>query len=328
MSRFPFPALLGAALMLNLAACSTGGPRSMARAAAPVAEVPDVAPQAMVFVARDGAPVAWDEVVTRARQADIVVLGEQHNDLLAHRVQTALVTAILAEEKAAVCLEMLERDEQPFVDAWLAGTIDQKSLVDITDSKDWGAPGQWNAFYQPTLDAAKAMGAPVIAANAPRRFTRLGRLEGFETLTALAPHYPGQFVVPGTIEESAYRERFLATMSHHGPAPAPKKKAKGEKEAPAHPMPALDLDALFRAQQVWDATMADSVIAAQQEHGKAVLLVGQFHTDHDGGLLLRMKAANPALTCLVISVQSVESGTLLAEDADRADIVVYRPARK
>lgn len=326
--RLLSPALLAALLILNLAACSTSGPKTLENTSALVAETPDVAPENLVFLARDGAPVAWDEVVNRARNADVVVLGEQHNDLLAHRFQTALVKDILTENKAAICLEMLERDEQPFVDAWLTGAIKGKSLVDITDSKDWGAPGQWNAFYQPTLDAAKTAGAPVVAANAPRRFTRLGRLEGFETLATLAPDYPGQFVVPGAVEETAYRERFMATMSHHGPAPESKKKDKAKNEAPAHPMPVLDLDALFRAQQVWDATMADSVIAAQQNHGKAVLLVGQFHTDHDGGLLLRMKAARPELNYLVISIQSVESEALLAEDTGRADIVVYRPTAK
>jgi len=53
--------------------------------------------------------------------------------------------------------------------------------------------------------------------------------------------------------------------------------------------------------------------------------VGQFHTDFQGGLLLRMKAAAPDLTYLTLSVQKASSRVLRDEDHDRADLVVYRP---
>jgi uncharacterized iron-regulated protein len=257
-------------------------------------------------------------LVERAAAADIVVVGEQHTDPVCHQFQTALVSALTARNPVAVCMEMFERDEQALVDGYLTGALSAKTLVSVTDSRDWGAKGKWNDFYQPIVDAAKAGGAPVVAANAPRRFPTLARSESFEALAAYGGAYPGQFVVPAPIDQADYKGRFMETMKHHhGPTPAGK-----EGEAPPA-MPADVLESFFRAQQVWDATMADSVVSAWRAHGKALLLVGQFHTDHQGGLLLRMQAAAPDARYLVISVQNTVATALRPEDADRADIVAF-----
>lgn len=307
-------------LLVVASGCATTGPHASFTAGD---TVPDVKPEQMIVLSTDNTPIAWERVVEQAVAADIVVLAEQHDDLLAHRYQAALTEALAARGPVAVCMEMFERDEQALLDAYLAGSISQKTLVDITESRDWGARGKWDEFYQPIVDAAKAKGAPVVAANAPRRFTRLGRLESFESLATFAESYPEQFVVPAPIEQSAYYERFKATMSQHSAPPA-----KGQK-GDAHAMPALteeQFEGIFRAQQVWDATMADSVVKAWRAHGKAMLMAGQFHTDHDGGLLLRLKAAAPEAEILTISLDKAESATLREGDEGRADLVVYRPA--
>lgn len=313
-------AILSLLLFVASGCATSGGPHgSLAAGEA----APALRPEQMVVLAADNTPVAWESVVEQAGTADIVVLAEQHDDLLAHRFQAALTEALAARGPVAVCMEMFERDEQALVDAYLAGGISQKTLVDITESRDWGAKGAWDEFYQPIIDTAKGAKSPVIAANAPRRFTRLGRLESFESLATFAEAYPEQFVVPAPIEQPAYYERFKATMSHHSAPPAKSGKAE------AHAMPALteeQFEGMFRAQQVWDATMADSVVRAWRKHGKAMLMVGQFHTDHDGGLLLRLKAAAPEAKILTISLDKAEFTTQREEDQGRADLVVYRPA--
>ncbi len=315
--------------LLLVAGCATTGHHSGTTQAEE--ETPSIAPQAMTLVTADNTTITWDALIEQAAAADVIILGEQHDDLLGHQFQTALVTALLEKQPVAVCLEMLERDEQAFVDAYLADTITQETLVDVTDSKDWGAKGKWDHFYQPTVDAAKSAKAPVIAANAPRRFTRLGRFEDFDGLAAFTEDYPNQFVVPTAIEQGDYAERFKDTMRHHSAPPTPAKK-KGKKKAPEMggmpPLTEEKLESFFRAQQVWDATMADSVVKAQATHGKAVLLIGQFHTDHNGGTLLRMKAAAPDLNYLTISLQRDSETTLREEDKDRADVVVFRPTQE
>lgn len=279
-----------------------------------------------IFDGTSGAATTWEDLALRASEADVLVLAEQHDDGPGHRLQAALANAILKQSKAALCMEMLERDEQPLVDAYLASEISADTLADLTESEDWGGKGQWPTFYQPLVDAAKDHGTALIAANAPRRLVRLARLEGFERLAALGTAFPGQYVQPEMIEQAAYAERFKDTMRQHTMPPPSNKKRKTS--SAATDMPAMSeekLEAMFRAQQVWDATMADSVVQAQREHGKAILVVGQFHTDFDGGLLLRMKAAAPELRILTISVQQEAADTLAESDKGRATYVVYRP---
>lgn len=310
--------------VLLLIVCFNSGCATVGKDAAAAARLADVPPRAMAIVGAEKGAASWDALLADARAADIIVLGEQHDDELTHRFQAAFTHELVGGAPVAICMEMFERDEQPFVDAYLADRISQKTLIDVTDARDWGGPA-WEKFYQPLVDTAKASKSPLIAANAPRRFTRLGRLVNFEMLAGFVDAYPGQFVTPAPIEESAYAERFKATMSHHG-APSGGKGAKGGAMA-GHEMTAAQIDGMFRAQQVWDATMADSVVSAWRAHGKAVLVVGQFHTDHDGGLLLRMKAAAPEAKILTISVDKAESTTLREEDKGRADFVVYRPVQ-
>jgi uncharacterized iron-regulated protein len=279
-------------------------------APAPAAELAPFDRAALTaFDGETGAPLDWAGMMAAAQAADVVVLAEQHTDAVGHAVQRAVVEALLAAGPAAICLEMLERDEQPLLDAYLAGTISKATFVRTTDSTDWAAKGTWNAWYQPVIDAAKTAGAPVIAANAPRRLASLSRLESFDVLTSLALGYPGQAVVPAPLAQEPYRARFDETMSAHGEG--------------VHALTPEMVEGMFRAQQVWDATMADSVVAAQAAHGKAVLLVGQFHADFEGGTVLRIRAANPDLKICVISVQTVAATALRAEDRGRAAVVVY-----
>lgn len=296
-------------VVLGLAGCATVGDGPH-HAPAPAADLAPFDRATMyAFDGETGTALDWAGLMAVAQAADVVVLAEQHTDAVGHALQRAVVEDLLAAGPAAVCLEMLERDEQPLLDAYLAGTISKATFVRTTDSTDWAAKGTWNAWYQPVIDAAKTANAPVIAANAPRRLASLSRLESFDVLTSLALAYPGQAVVPAPLAQEAYRARFDETMSAHGEG--------------VHALTPEMVEGMFRAQQVWDATMADSVVAAQAAHGKAVLLVGQFHADFEGGTVLRIRAANPDLKICVISVQAVAATALRAEDRRRAAVVVY-----
>ena len=64
------------------------------------------------------------------------------------------------------------------------------------------------------------------------------------------------------------------------------------------------IDDSFRAQLVWDATMADSIARVRpNRESKVVHLVGQFHSDFEGGLVQALRHQAPATRVLVISMQ-------------------------
>ncbi len=151
--------------------------------------------------------ISYQNFIEEIANADIIVVGEYHDNGLGHEIEAQIAKDIIAiEPKTSIALEMFERDEQPLVDLYLDGKISAKNLETLTDSSSWGNKNNsWEMWYQPIVDIAKdnhANGANLKAANAPRHFVKLARLEGFEVLEA----------------ESA--EQALAVIAHNAPCDA------------------------------------------------------------------------------------------------------------
>jgi uncharacterized iron-regulated protein len=196
--------------------------------------------------------------------------------------------------------------------------------------------GGWAKWYQPIVDAAKDKGASVVAANAPRRYVRLARTEGYERLYEIPRERREWFDLPrGRLPEN-YRQRFEEVMRE-----AAEEEAKQIAEAEAAPesapagkpqaghmgeMTPERLERGFRSQLVWDATMAESIArAVRGGAGKVIHLVGQFHCDFQGGTVqqtrARLRSSN--LRILVISLQRDDATSLREDDRGRADVVIY-----
>jgi len=301
----------------------------------PSAAVP-AAPERAFFDGRTGARLDWTAVGSTLAEADVILVGEQHDNVAGHRLEAELADALLRQTPdAAIALEMFERDEQSFVDAYLDGRIAAATLVTLTESENWGGgKNTWMDWYQPIVDhvkARRATGAALIAANAPRAYVKLARLESLAALEQLPASDRALFQVPDlAVDDRAYRDRFLATMQQHSaPAqagqPAPKKKSTAPAGTP--PAPKIDPAAFLRAQQVWDATMAGSVLLARARHPKVMLFVGEFHVGFSGGTLARVRHGAPGARIATISIlSSATPATFAAGDRDRADLVVYTRA--
>jgi uncharacterized iron-regulated protein len=169
---------------------------------------------------------------------------------------------------------------------------------------------------------------PLVAANAPRRYVRLARTDGFARLEGLTPEQRQLFVVPAALSEGEYRRRFFDIMgAMRGQSGSGKAAAEDDANAGAEANPDLNdpmILSFFRAQNVWDATMARSVAdLIGRNETPAFLVVGQFHTDFAGGTLDRLRELRPDADILTVSLQSVDAEALRDEDADRADVILY-----
>jgi len=305
--------LYAAMSMLSLALLALGGCSVFETETAPPTR--PVGPDWVIHNGQTGIIVGWDQLSAQALAADIILMGEQHNDAIGHQLQLKLAQALLAKQPdAAIAMEMFERNEQSFVDLYLDGDIQAETLIEITHSADWAGKGTWANFYQPIVDAAKAhreQGAAVIAANAPREYARLARLENYRALDlAAASHDPTPAKLPDeTVDDQAYRDRFIGMMIGH---------SHGENA------PQIDAEAYLRAQRVWDATMADSVLAAREAHAKVLLLIGDFHVANQGGTLQRIRHEAPEMRIVTISMIAKEDiNQWNPDDAGRADFVIY-----
>lgn len=323
--RFIRATVLGAALAWSAMVGACSGPHQAAttqKSASPALITGAPARAVPIVHGADGRPATWDELISAAAAADVVILGENHGHELGLSVAAAVWEDVLSRtphtDRAALAMEFIERDEQAHVDDYLTGIVDEAVFVKATRRTDSNYPPGHRAM----VEAAKAHNRPVIAANAPRVYVRLARTEGFEKLESLTSEQKRLFVVPRADQlpqpGSRYRDDFNTIM---GLDPTSATSPDPERVA--------TVNAMFRSQSVWDWTMADSVAqAAAAGNVPVVLVVGRFHSDFDGGLVQALRTMRPGVRIVTVSFADAapptpERGTIREEDRGRAEFVVY-----
>jgi len=274
-----------------------------------------------MFLGDTGEVISWSDVRRAILWADVIMVGEEHDDGVGHAVQRAVMEDVAERfDNVALSMEMLERDEQRVVDDFLEDIIDAEDFAKLTNSEKWAGEGSWENWYQPIIDVAKADGGRVIAANAPRRYVRLARSQGFERLRALPRERRELVEFPRGSLEGPYRDRFVALMSD-----MPDEDAA---DPHAHRMPSEAVLAMFRSQITWDATMAGSIDKAlRRGASKIVHLAGRFHIGYEGGTVTQFERRNRGARVLTIVMSKDDALELRDDDRGLADIVIYTGKR-
>lgn len=260
-------------------------------------------PPAQALFRGDGTPITPAQADMVLAEADFVILGENHGHTTTLAHNAARWKAVLAAKPAAVlAFEFFERDQQVYIDDYLAGLIEEpvfRQRARKTTESDYPAG------HREMLESAKAAKRPVIAANAPRAYVRKARTDGYDSLNSLTPEQRRLVRLPDSQPSDRYREDFGKVMDQK-------------------PDTAARVDAMFRSQCVWDWTMAESVARASAQGTPVVLVVGRFHSDHRGGLVQALEKLAPGKRIVTVtSVDSPATGTLAEDDKGRADIVEY-----
>jgi len=230
-----------------------------------------------IFDGHSAAAASFDDLLAAIDGADLVVLGELHQHPVGLPFDAKLFTASLQRHpNAALCLEFLTRDAQHILDAYTQGLIDWDALTEAMD----GIPGSTPEPHRPLIEAAMASGVPVIAANAPRLYTRAAKLKGFDALRALSDEQQRLFDIPSELPAGPYRDGFYRMMSGgHTEAAADQTDTGGEPFEPSQ-----SVKDKFRAQALWDGTMSASVARAYEAgHSPVFLVIGSYHCNNDGG---------------------------------------------
>lgn len=291
-------------LVIFAAGCSTPQKRAETKSAAPAAELQ---PRSEVSVFdREGRRAAWPAMLAGLKEADVVVIGETHGHPLGLAAAATVWEDLLQKRPNAVlAMEFFERDQQVALDDYLAGVTDEEAFREAARRSE----GNYPPGHRQMVEAAKAAGRPVIAANAPRRYVRMTTPAGYEKLTRLSEEQQRLFNPPARLAEGRYRDEFFGLMGGGGHGDG---------------MPEGMVEKMYYSQQLWDSTMAESVVnATLRGEGPVVLVVGRFHADFDGATVEFIERARPDLVVRTVSV--VDSGTEKIEDEDigRADYVFY-----
>jgi len=292
--------LLPAALAAQLVPASTA---SRARAQAPEAHY-------RAFDSK-GRPVKLEEVVAALERADVLFIGETHNDAVAHLLEAELLRR--ADESfgpssqkrrpVALSLEMFERDVQTVVDEYTGGLIQERHF--LASSRPWN---NYQTDYRPLVEYAREHHLPVIAANAPARYVSRVSGSGPDSLRELSPTARAWLPpLPFPQASEAYAAKFNqamggppggASQSTQPGGTLPSQQAAGQQANPhggAH---------LLEAQTLRDASMAYS-IADFLKHRRDALVVevnGTFHSEQRLGVPEQLLHYRPKARSVVVTI--------------------------
>ncbi|MBX3321546.1 MAG: ChaN family lipoprotein [Phycisphaeraceae bacterium] len=286
-----------------------GGCAGAKRTEADVVVAPLVPRESVRIFDRGGAPVDWDAMIAGVRDAGAIIIGETHGHAMG-LAAAADVWEAVASSSAALLLEFFERDQQVALDDYLSGVTDTDAFLKAAGRTSSNYP----AGHSRMVETARAVGAPVIAANAPRRYVRRTTAGGYENLVSLGSEQQRLFVVPDVLVTGKYRDDFFGLMGgmSHGPA--------GEGGG----MPAAMIEKMYRSQQMWDATMADSTARALMAGAQpALLVIGRFHSDFDGGTVEFLRHRVPDARIVTLSMVASSEVEIADDDRGRADFVFY-----
>ncbi len=240
-----------------------------------------------VFDSSQGQFSDFESMMAVVAKADVVFVGEQHDDPNTHRLEQAILEGLRRRRGDVILsLEMFERDVQSRLDEFRAGQLPEADF--LATARPWP---RYATDYKPMVDFAIAHQWPVVAANIPRPIaSEIGKL-GLEVLASKPDAERAWFASEWTCPDTdAYFARFKEAMGSH----------------PSEP----ELVRFYAAQCLKDETMAESIVSAWQWARAATpdtrpLVVhydGAFHSDFGQGTVARVQRRLPAARIAVISV--------------------------
>lgn len=231
------------------------------------------------------APATVDDIINSMDKADVIFFGEEHNDSTGHYLE-ALLFKKLTEKypgRSALSLEMFQTDCQIVLNEYLAGLIREKNL--ITEGR------AWNNYkdYRPMIEQAKQTHTPVIAANAPTRYTNMVTRGGLASLNQLSAQAKA-WLAPLPIDTATgpYYEKFVTIMGGHN---------------------AMGSMKIYQSQNVWDATMGYNIAQFLKVHKdfKVMQVNGGFHSEEKLGTAAQLKKYSPKVRIVNIAAYADDS---------------------
>lgn len=214
-------------------------------------------------------PIAAPELFARAAAAQVVLLGESHDDPDHHRWELQTVAALAAvHPKLVLGFEMFPRRVQAALDRWVAGKLSEAEFLEASDwSQVWGYDAD---FYLPLFEFARLNHVPMVALNVEHSFTRTVGAKGL----AAVPPDQREGVSEPAAPSAAYETRLFEAYARH-----PEKKSS----APARTDP--EFRHFVQAQLVWDRAMAQALAAAARDPDALVVgVMGRQHVAHGDGV--------------------------------------------
>jgi len=258
-----------------------------------------------------GQAVTLQAIVDSLEGADVLFVGETHDNAVAHLLEAEMLrrtderfgAASGRGRAVALSLEMFERDVQTVLDEYLAGLISERHF--LLSSRPWK---NYETDYRPLVEYARAHRLPVIAANAPARYVSRVSSQGPASLGALSKDVIKSWLppLPFPPASEAYAAKFNRFMTGGAPAaptptPTPAATPAVAQTVQANPHGSMHL---LEAQTLRDASMA-YLIAEFLKRGRDPLVVqvnGTFHSEERMGVPEQLSGYRPKTRAVVVTI--------------------------
>lgn len=243
-----------------------------------------------------GKKIKYGQMLKKTADKDIVLFGEEHNNPIAHWLQLRLTRDCSKQKPLVLGAEMIERDNQDELEAFLQGTLTAKQL-DST-ARLWS---NFKTDYAPLVNFARQNKIPFIGTNIPRRFASLVAKNGFEaldTLSDLEKTWIAPLPVKYDAELPGYKNMLTMMAGHGGPN-------------------------LPKAQAIKDATMAHFILQNLKPGTLFIHYHGSYHSENYEGILWHLLQEKPRLRYLTIATASQKSLSRLdTSNLEKADVIL------
>lgn len=275
MLRFPHPLQLTAALSLfaMTACCPAGKPLlGNPQNPYPLTSAPKVGE---IVHLPTGTVVSLAQMIAVAGDARVVYVGETHDNPASHRLELQTLQGLEERHpgKVALGMEMFVRSQQPALDLWVAGKLDEKSFLKEARWFD-----NWKmdfAYYRELLVFARDRHIPVIALNAEQSLVKAVR---DKPLSELSAEQKAQ--LPELDRDDPY-QRGMAQGIFGG-----------------HSHGNRNIEAFLRIQTLWDETMAESaaryLASPAGKERQLLVIAGGNHISYGFGIPRRVFRRLPA----------------------------------
>jgi uncharacterized iron-regulated protein len=249
-----------------------------------------------------GKEVTYKKMIRTFEDADILLLGELHDNPIAHWLRYEMVSDLFVSSNGqlAIAAEMFEADNQLILDEYMNNLITERVFED--EAKLWK---NYKTDYKPLIDFARKNSLQVVASNIPRRYANMVFHGGFQALDSL--------------ENDA--RRFIAPLPIEYDPDLPGYKSMTEMGGAGHAG-----ENLPKAQAIKDATMAHFILENWSPGKLLIHFHGTYHSDNYEGIYWYLKQQNPDLKIVTLSTVLQQNTAELEEESHgRADFILIVP---
>lgn len=228
-----------------------------------------------------GEIVTIADIIEQNQDTDVFIIGEAHDNYQCHTFQRDFIEALYKKHpKLVIGFEFFWREDNPVLQLWLNGQIDEQELLNKTG---WYERGAINFGYtRLVMDIIKNNKIEIIGLNVSRAILRTISRKGFAQLTE-----DERALFPTLNIPNPEHEYFIKYIFGVFAVQVP-----------------MWFKNVYSAQVGWDVVMAESMrhtLAKKEMAGfKGVIIAGSNHVAYKLGIPFRYLQANPKVKITTI----------------------------